>query len=95
MAGRRTTEGMATPIPKVTLLPAMISFHSKTLAMACANSTISMATNSTSAFSLVPGRKTVVLPNLYQFSSNPSTRHCHSHAFPSKCRPHFSHGQVE
>jgi hypothetical protein len=29
--------------------------------------------------------KTEALPNLYWFGGKPSTRHCHSHAFHSKC----------
>ncbi len=65
--GRRTTEGMATPVPKVTLLPAPISFLFKILAMACANSTISTATKHTSAFSRVHGWKTEALTNPYRF----------------------------
>jgi hypothetical protein len=46
---------MAMPVPKVVLLPALISLLFKTPAIACANSTISTATKHTSAFSHVPG----------------------------------------
>jgi hypothetical protein len=70
------------------------SFLFRTPAMACASFTTSTATKHTSAFSRVPGGKTKALPNPYRFSRKLSTCHCHSHAFPSKCRPHFSHGRI-
>jgi hypothetical protein len=63
------------------------SFHNP--GNGCANITTFMATKPTSSFSLVPSRKTEAPPNLYRFSGKPITCHCHSFAFPSKCRPHF------
>jgi hypothetical protein len=88
LAGKRVTEGMALPTPKVDLLQTMISSLFTTLAMACANTTTSKSTKPRSAFSLVGKLKP---QNLYQFGSKPSICHCHSRAFPGKCRPHFSH----
>jgi hypothetical protein len=55
---------MATPVPKVTILPAPISSLSTTLAMACANYTFFMATKPTNAFSLAPGQKNKTPSNL-------------------------------
>jgi hypothetical protein len=62
--GRRTTEEMVTPVPKVALLPAPISSLSTTLAMACANHTTFMATKPTNVFSLAPGQKNKMPSNL-------------------------------
>jgi hypothetical protein len=40
LAGRRATKGTATPVPKVTRLPALLSTFFRTLPMACTNFTI-------------------------------------------------------
>jgi hypothetical protein len=90
-SGKKTKIGTAMPVPKVVLLPALTSSPFKTRAMACESFTTSTATH-TSAFSPVPGRKTKALPYPYRFGGKFSTGHCHSHAFPSKCRPRFSNG---
>jgi hypothetical protein len=56
---------MAMPVPKLALLLTLTSSLFATLAMECANTTTSMATKPTSAFSLVPGQKTEALLKLY------------------------------
>jgi hypothetical protein len=93
-SGKKNAKRNGNP-PKVALLPALTSFLYKTQAMAFANFRTSMATKHRSAFSCVPGRKTKAPPNPYLFGSKFSTCHCHSHVFPSKCRLHFSNGQVD
>ncbi len=96
LVGRQATERMAMPIPKVAILSAPNSFIFKIRAIACANFTnftTSMGTKHKCAFSYVPGWKTKAPPNPYRFGGKFST--CHSHAFPGKCRPNFSHGQVD
>ena len=57
-AGRETTKGAVTPVPKVAPLPAQIFTPSKTLAMACANFTITTPIGLTGVLHLVLGRKT-------------------------------------
>ncbi len=57
---------------------------SKTLAMACANFTITMPIGLSSAFSPVLGRKTNSPPDPFQFGGFPHTCHCHSYAFSCK-----------
>ncbi len=83
LAVRRMTEGMATPVPKVILLPAPISFPFKTLAMACTNFTTSMATKPTMAFSLVPGWKTEAPLNLTSSAAIPAHATATAMHFPA------------
>jgi hypothetical protein len=73
---KKNGKEMATPVPKVGLLPAFVF---KTRAMACTNFTTSTATKHTSAFSCVPGWKTEVPPNHYRFG-NKSAHASHSHS---------------
>ncbi len=89
-AGRRTTKGMAIPIPKVVLLPAPIFSLFKTRKRACVSFITFTATKHTSAFSPAPIWKTEGPPNLYRFSGKFNTCHCHSHALPSKCRHYIT-----
>jgi hypothetical protein len=53
LAGRRTTKGMAIPIPKVVLLPAPIFSLFKTLTRACVSFITFTATKHTSALPLL------------------------------------------
>ncbi len=75
--------------PKSRPLPAQIFIHFKTLAMACANFTITMPIGLTGAFRPVPGQKTNSPPNLFWFSGFSLTCHCHGYAFPCKCWLNF------
>ncbi len=56
-AGREATKGAVMPVPKVAPLPAQISIHFKTLAMACENFTTTTPIGLTGAFRLILGRK--------------------------------------
>ena len=58
-AGREATKGAVTPVPKVAPLSVQISIPSKTLAMACANFTITTPIGLTGAFRPVLGRKLI------------------------------------
>ncbi len=88
-AGREVTNGAAMPAPKVAPLPAQIFIHFKTLAMACANFTITTLIGLTGAFCPVPGQKTNSPPNLFRFSGFSLTCHCHGYAFSCKCWLNF------
>jgi hypothetical protein len=89
------TKGTAMPVPKVVLLPAPIFSLFKTWAIACVSFTTFTATKHTSAFFPATGQKTKAPPNPYQFGGKFNTCHCQSHAFPSKCRFHFSNRRVD
>jgi hypothetical protein len=74
--------------------PAPISIHIRTLAMACANFTITMPMGSQVCSTLCLVGKLNLPPNHFRFDGQFSTRHCHGDAFPSQCRTHFSHRRI-
>jgi hypothetical protein len=84
LVGSKATKGTATPIPKAAPLPAPISIPFKTLAMACANFTITLPTRLTGVFHNILGQKTELPLNPFRFrgfSGHSSTCHCHGNAF--------------
>jgi hypothetical protein len=83
-AGREATKGAVTPSPEVAPLPAQISTLFRTLAMACANFTITMPIRLTGAFRPVFGGKSNSPPDPFRFGSFPHTCHCHGYAFSHK-----------
>jgi hypothetical protein len=85
LAGRRATKGMATPVPKVTHLPALLSTPYRTLPMACASFTIITPIEHSGVLHPVLSWKTKVPLNLFWFSGHSSSCHCHCNAFPSQC----------
>jgi hypothetical protein len=76
-------------------LSAQISIPFKTLAMACANFTISTPTRLTGALRPVLGREASSPKNHFWFGSQSNTRYCHGYAIPSQCRTNFSQGQTD
>jgi hypothetical protein len=90
-AGREATNGAVTSTLKVAPPPAQIFIHFRTQAMACANFTITTPIGLTGVLHPVLGQKTSLPLNHFQFGGQPSTRHCHGHAFSSQCRTYFSH----
>jgi hypothetical protein len=70
--------------PKSPPLPAQISTLFRTLAMACANFTITTPIGLTGAFHPVLGRKNNLLPDPFRFGGFPHTCHCHGYAFSCK-----------
>jgi hypothetical protein len=83
-SGKRGDKGAVTPVPRVAPLSTQIFTPSRTLAMACANFTITTPIGLTGAFRPVLGRKTNSPPDLLGFGRFPHTRHCHGYAFPRK-----------
>ncbi len=75
-AGREVTKGAVMPSLKVTPLPAQIFTHFKTLAMACANFTITTPIGLTGAFRPVLSWKTNSPPNLFRFGGFSHTCQC-------------------
>jgi hypothetical protein len=88
--GRRVTKGTSTPVPKVTLLPALTSIHLTNLANACVNFTTTTPTRLSGVFHLVLSWKTKKPLNLYWFGGNINTHHFQGHDFLGKCRTLFS-----
>ncbi len=66
-------------------LPAPISIPFTTLAMVCANFTITTLTRLTGVLHPVLGQKTELPLNPFWFGGHSSTHHCHDNAFSSKC----------
>jgi hypothetical protein len=71
--------------------PAQIFIRFITLAMACANFTITTPIGLTGVLHPVLGRKTNLPPDHFRFSGQSSARHCHGDAFSSQCRTYFSY----
>jgi hypothetical protein len=83
--GGEATNGAVTTAPKVAPPPAQIFIRFRTLAMACANFTITTPIGLTGVLHPVLGRKTSLPLDHFRFGGQSSTRHCHGDA--SSCKP--------
>ncbi len=92
--GRRVTKGAATPVPKVTLLPAQTSILFTTLAMACVSftTTTGMPKRPSGVFHHVLGRKTKSRRTLIGSAATSTHANATAMLFPANARLIFLTG---